>query len=64
MTCNILTLAKSWNQQQIAGFTDNLLVKQATFLHFSAITGTSLENIMAEPELVPKPNCWYSVGCW
>ena len=55
---------QSRNQQQIAGFTDNLLVKPATFLHFSAGTGTSPENLMAEPEPVPEPYCWYVDGCW
>ena len=53
---------QSRNQQQIAGFSDNLLVKPAIFLHFSARTDTSLENCMAELEPVPKPNSWYVVG--
>ena len=46
------------------GFTANFLVKPATFLHFSAGTGTSPENLLAELELVPEPNCCYFVGCW
>jgi hypothetical protein len=55
---------KTWNQELIAGFTDNLSVKPATFLHFSARTGTNLENLMAEPEPAPDPNYWYVIGCW
>ena len=51
-------------QQQIAGFTDNLLVKPAIFKHFSSGTGTSPENVMVKPELVPEQNCWYVAGSW
>ena len=50
--------------RNVAGFTNNLSVKPATFWHFSAKTGTSPENLMAEPEPVPEPNCWYVDGCW
>jgi hypothetical protein len=59
---------QSRNQQQIAGFADNLLVSPATFLQFSTGTGTSLENLMAKPKPVSEQKllvcCWLLVASY